>query len=457
MALGDGANHVVPRRQRRRRRGRIEFIPRSEAIIQMQSLFVGMEISVSGEDDSFNEVILRLPLDEKGQSPKDIVIPVPSDIVFDNTSSEFSGSFEEIFTVEECAVLSTCARLNVILVLKTVPSERADKAPRGTKDNTKEVAQTIASSYAVACTLLRQMKQSSQLQSTTQEQRQIQMLQLSDQLTNLEGAHAISSHLCLVASGLTPRPDRPDSDAVVFRPYSSHDSHILMQLKRAVEIISVQGAANNKERDGNASKNNNGRQKQRRKNSKSRRPTTSQGRNNQARKKVGSLGSPSRGRIKALLDGALRAGKMVRNENIVPEIVPLKNYTSDDAMPPDDLRIPAVEAAMKHAITPSVASCVERLEVLERDASKQISTMRKRVNSFVDTLMEPINDVHAIYCNYNELKRLANKLLHEPTMQLRRGKLSDVGIEDSIAKIERELTQYVVQERKTVDRMVQCQ
>ena len=112
---------------------------------------------------------------------------------------------------------------------------------------------------------------------------------------------------------------------------------------------------------------------------------------------------------------------------------------------------------MKHAITPSVASCVERLEVLERDASKQISTMRKRVNSFVDTLMEPINDVHTIYCNYSELKRLANKLLHEPTMQLRRGKLSDVGIEDSIAKIERELTQYVVQERKTVDRMVQCQ
>ena len=43
-----------------------------------------------------------------------------------------------------------------------------------------------------------------------------------------------------------------------------------------------------------------------------------------------------RGRIKTLLDGALSAGKAVRNEKVVPEIKKLKEY-GDDGSPPAEL------------------------------------------------------------------------------------------------------------------------
>jgi hypothetical protein len=39
----------------------------------------------------------------------------------------------------------------------------------------------------------------------------------------MEGALAMCTHLSLVASRLSPRPNRPDRE-VVFRPYSSRDA-----------------------------------------------------------------------------------------------------------------------------------------------------------------------------------------------------------------------------------------
>jgi hypothetical protein len=45
----------------------------------------------------------------------------------------------------------------------------------------------------------------------------------------------IIRHFCLVAAGLAPRASRPNRQ-VVFRPFSSRDAHIMLQLKRTVEV-----------------------------------------------------------------------------------------------------------------------------------------------------------------------------------------------------------------------------
>lgn len=122
-----------------------------------------------------------------------------------------------------------------------------------------------------------------------------EICQLARRLTSLEGAHSISTHLSLIAGGLAPRPNRPDRE-VVFRPYSSRDAHILLQLKRTVEVVSVL-------------------------------ETNGGGDAASTRKKGG------RGRIKTMLDGALSAGKAARNEETVPEIRELKEYGSDGTPP----------------------------------------------------------------------------------------------------------------------------
>jgi hypothetical protein len=116
--------------------------------------------------------------------------------------------------------------------------------------------------------------------------------QLANRLSTMEGALAICTHLSLVASGLSPRPNRPDRE-VLFRPYSSRDAHILLQLKRTVELVSVLNMTT----------------------------TTTEN------------GGGGRGRIKTLLDSALTAGKASRNERIVPEIRKLKEYGSNGSPP----------------------------------------------------------------------------------------------------------------------------
>ncbi|KAL7524254.1 hypothetical protein ACHAXR_001034, partial [Thalassiosira sp. AJA248-18] len=303
--------------------GRDYFVPRPRALKAFHSLFVGMEISVmfggnelnkSDENDSFSplEVVLKLPSNNEGGKSSEVRLPLNGgadmDIYDDIQQSSKGFSFSETFVIEECAALSNCARLDVILVLKGGVHRR----------DTHEVAEKIAARYAVAYHLQQQIvsqrsKNTSLLQRTgltswldlpgainlekdqrassssnTVEKKQCkEMYSLAERLTSLEGAHSISTHLSLIAGGLAPRPNRPDRE-VIFRPYSSRDAHILLQLKRTVEVVSVLNA-----------KNNNG----------------------------------GRGRIKTLLDGALSAGKAARNEDVVPDITKLKEYGSDGTPP----------------------------------------------------------------------------------------------------------------------------
>lgn len=161
---------------------------------------------------------------------------------------------------------------------------------------------------------------------------------------------------------------------------------ILLQLKRTVEVISV---INQKDA---------------------------------TQKKTG-----GQGRIKILLDNALTAGKLARREDIVPEIIKLKEYGSDGT-PPSTLASLVAEAAIEKAVKPSVVACVARLSAQESDTATQISIMRRRVNDIVVSLGDE-----------QSLHKVANKLLHKPTMQIREGKLSQNDIKDLVRMIEKQL------------------
>jgi hypothetical protein len=241
---------------------------------------------------------------------------------------------QQRFVIEECVALSNCARLDVILVLKREQKLYQHHQQQWLKEDAHNVSAcvakdmaSVAARYAVAYNLQQQVRSrrsstssSSLLDSiglTTlldlpgavrinndddetetfstingQCNSDNEINQLANRLSTMEGALAICTHLSLVASGLSPRPNRPDRE-VLFRPYSSRDAHILLQLKRTVELVSVLNMTT----------------------------TTTEN------------GGGGRGRIKTLLDSALTAGKASRNERIVPEIRKLKEYGSNGSPP----------------------------------------------------------------------------------------------------------------------------
>ena len=97
--------------------------------------------------------------------------------------------------------------------------------------------------------------------------------------------------------------------------------------------------------------------------------------------------------------------------------------------------LPTIDVVMDRAIKPSVSKCIKRLESFENGSSSQITSLRMQVYAMVDTLTEQHN-ARLDDTRQKELKRLANKLLHQPTMRLRQEKLSDIELEDIILQIE---------------------
>ena len=327
--------------------GRDYFLPKPRALKDFHSLFVGMEINITNEEVS----IVRPPSSSMGESfnarKTRLSLHVDDSIVNNNndgdggstTLNDNNGCVEKGrrqrsfikeeqrgFVIEECVALSNCARLDVILVLKREKKLQHQQQQWLNEDMTDS---SFAARYAVAYNLQQQVQSRRSNSSSslldriglttlidlpgairknsnndnyddenetfstneTGQRYANEIRQLANRLSTMEGARSISTHLSLVASGLSPRPNRPDRE-VLFRPYSSRDAHILLQLKRTVEVVSVLNMT-----------------------------TTENG------------GGGGRGRIKTLLDTALTAGKASRNERVVPEIRRLKEYGSNGTPP----------------------------------------------------------------------------------------------------------------------------
>lgn len=319
--------------------GRDYFVPRPKTLRAFHSLFVGMKIRVDadlvGSEFSLKRVGFNLP-----SINEEIVL-------MDQCSGKQSASIQ--FVVEECVVLSNCARFESILVLNQRPPIIFFDAGINALEIAEKAAQLAVGYHLWQQIQNYQTKSTSFLQRTglsswmdlpevvvtnapyTTSGEAIldqteNIMQLSQRLGCIRGAAPISRHLSLIASGLAPRTNRPDRD-VIFRPYSSRDAHILLQLKRTVEVVSVSDAD----------------------------------------KESTSKTQGGKGRIKILLDGALTAGKAARNENIVPDIRQLKEYGSEGTPPIGLAKVVAEVGWMRfcvlcvHLVTDFTLSCLCRL------------------------------------------------------------------------------------------------
>ena len=272
--------------------GRDYFVPRPRALKAFHDLFVGMELSFSNEGG-----LIELEMNLPPREDEGVLVRLP--LHRGSQESSVFGSCQ--YSIEECVALSNCARLDVILVLR----RQTEISAYGNWSD--EMAQ-MAARFAVAYNLQQQVSSrrsnpesllersgiaswldlpgAMQLTASGERNEEVttEVNQLAQRLTCFHEIESISRHLCLIASGLAPRPSRPGRE-VLFRPYSSRDAHVLLQLKRTVEVVSVESS------------------------------------------------DFPKGRIKTLLDNALRAGKAARNEDVVPEIRELKQFGSDGTPP----------------------------------------------------------------------------------------------------------------------------
>ena len=332
------------------------FVPRPKSLKAFQSLFVGMEICIHGdwilqnnntqEETIFcyNNMTLKQP-----QSSDVASLVVEQQLL---SSKQFqSGSVSNEYIIEECVTLSNCARFEMLVVLKSKNEQYTSHTTPAASSNIESKMAETASKLCVAYQLFRQTEnyqtdtflQRSGLASwidlpnvilktngndvsppnTISMDQSKAITQLEQRLTCINGHRPISNHLSLIASGLAPRTNRPDRE-VIFRPYSSRDAHILLQLKRTAEVISVHDTQQ---------------------------------------------GGRSRGQIiKTLLDCALSAGKAARNERIVPDIRQLKQFGSDGTPP-------VALANIVAAVSRQVSVVIFYLVVLRRVYLTQLSPM----------------------------------------------------------------------------------
>ena len=244
IALGDGRDY---------------FVPRPRALKAFQSLFVGMEITVMADGEESNtsilEIVLQLPSisNDNIQSEDNIKVRIPLDCMssgfiereLQQSTTSNENTCSQTFVIDECVTISNCARLDILLVLKILKEDDNDCM-------NQDVISTAAR-YAIAYNLQQQIHaqrsksmsllersglsswldltdgvKTNQVISNPMTNNQLkEVYQLAQRLTSMEGASAISNHLCVIASGLAPRPNRPDRE-VIFRPYSSRDARELL-------------------------------------------------------------------------------------------------------------------------------------------------------------------------------------------------------------------------------------
>lgn len=164
------------------------------------------------------------------------------------------------------------------------------------------------------------------------------------------GPKQILEHLCLVAAGMARRPSRPGRP-IEFRPFSSRDAHVVLQLKRTLALS-----------------------------------------------EPGSISS-------FLIQAALKAGKAVRNPATTPEIQLLRSHPSWRES--QDV----ARQVRQTTIEPLVQETVDELSI-PTDAIVHLRTL-----ALHGLLSQPGGPNSASA----EEKKLVQRLLHSPTMDLRNG------------------------------------
>ena len=248
---------------------------------------------------------------------RDFFVPKPK------TLRALSAFFlQSIPGARECVVLSNCARLEVLLLVvrssdDTDPLQSFAEESNNNNNNHHPIERSLSEAI---------MSQVASYQA--RRNNPMDILQMALDRPNLIDAHALLSrpssmdqnnlflllqphhwmhwnndiegivrHLCFVASGMALRPRRPGR-TVTFRPFSSRDAHIMLQLKRTLETVA----------------------------------TSSVGTEEDDHHPVGSRRTRKTASLLAgLLRHALRAGKAVRNPTRLPALKRLQQYGTGDS------------------------------------------------------------------------------------------------------------------------------
>jgi hypothetical protein len=306
---------------------------------------------------------------------RDYFVPRPralkalSDIV---VGSSYGG-----FVVKECAILSNCARMDVLLSVSADASKSilttnctaAESCSSSVGDSVKKIVssciinqlKSFQSQRSQRSTLVENLSSFLDLPGMVNEQATFQPCnnELESLLVHTSVERDIISHFCLVAAGLAPRASRPNRE-VVFRPFSSRDAHIMLQLKRTAEVASKYQ------------------------------------------------------RVKIVLDSALSAGKSARNPEKCPDLLKLQRFGGEgkySQQAPITLSKEVANSVIEGVVEPMIEQTVKRIQAL--NSTHQIISLRKKANAILHSAS---NDVTS------EQKKLLQEILHQPTLDMKEGK-----------------------------------
>lgn len=323
---------------------------------------------------------------------KDIVLGdgrdyfVPRPRALKALSDVIVGSSHEGWVVEECAILSNCARMDILLSVNScnrVSSQSTETSPVVIGKIVKEIVsscimhqlESFQSKRSQRSILVENISsfldlpgmvevEKTPIKCTTTTETATNYLALEPLLLHTHIQEDIVRHFCMVAAGLAPRPSRPNR-SVVFRPFSSRDAHIMLQLKRTAQVA-----------------------------------------------------APYR-KVKLVLDAALSAGKAARNPEKCPALLQLKPFGGEGKYSQEAPLGLAREVAMsvvETVIEPMVKQTIERIQVLDR--TQEIKSLREQAEAMIQ---------RSGSCGGSEsVKKRVQEILHEPTLRLREGKDVDV-------------------------------
>ena len=237
---------------------------------------------------------------------RDFFVPKPKTIT--TLQNIFMNSdHHSTLKIEECSIISNCARFEILCKCKN--HENEDDTSNN-NNPIKELSKCFATQIILSqdssssggiggfsswtslftqkmdvpnLVLFDYEKEKDMLSTSKTIQTKIEehSQELEKYWTQISGIGDIVYYLSLVSAGIADRPNRPNRETL-FQPFSSRDAHILLQLKRTKEVAYG--------------------------------PT-----------------------INRILEYAIRAGKAVRNVDIVPEIKELQSYSQYSSEVPKSL------------------------------------------------------------------------------------------------------------------------
>ena len=404
IVLGDGRDYFIPRPRALRALSQI-LIRRSFE----QVLSLGEDIDGSGNDNGKNNVKLDATIEEcailSNCARMDVLLYVTTNVTSTNTSDDIinknKNAIENQVLVATKTLVSNCL-VNQLTLYQTMRNNGKEGGTTAGPSPMNIFWEGISSFLDLPGMVITDpetnksnqhdkntiIESSSDTTTATTETSQTLMtlLECSSQLED------ILSHFCLVAAGLAKRNSRPGRP-VTFRPFSSRDAHIMLQLKRTVEVL----VSMDKEQQQDKQQNSN--------------------------------------HVKLVLECALSAGKAARDVNTVPILAQLKKYDCEgkySTSAPTQLAAKAIKDVKKLAIQPAIDRCMDKLK--SQKYTEQILRFKQQVDHKMTMSRQKEGECDSK--RHNSI--LIKQMVHDTIVELRNG--DDIDTEKILSQIDVELS-----------------